>query len=303
MVFDLLSPGCGSQLRPGFLNTHNRKIMDNKESQLLTLRENASNQLAQIKDIETGTDFIDRVKALETYAKATKQDAEMVKMIQEQKIRSMRILGKLLEETDLGGNREQNLKQNTESSTTQPSVKPTLSDYGITKDESSTYQTIAAIPEDEFNKQMDELKDNNSTVKEITITRFKNVGKEYKRENKIKEAVKNEWPEDQQEMKRKVEMGETVTINMNKHLHILNWANSKGLYERVDRFTEWGNPFELGKDGNRDEVCDAYELHYFPYKKSLHHKIDNLKGKVLGCHCHPQRCHGHFLSNQANSKV
>jgi hypothetical protein len=98
-------------------------------------------------------------------------------------------------------------------------------------------------------------------------------------------------------------MGETVTINMNKHLHILNWANSKGLYERVDRFTEWGNPFELGKDGNRDEVCDAYELHYFPYKKSLHHKIDNLKGKVLGCHRHPQRCHGHFLSNQANSKV
>jgi hypothetical protein len=165
--------------------------MDNKESQLLTLRENASNQLAQIKDIETGTDFIDRVKALETYAKATKQDAEMVKMIQEQKIRSMRILGKLLEETEFDKGSAGQGNPNWLGGRELPppnEPKPRLSDYGITKDESSTYQTIAAIPEDEFNKQMDELKDNNSTVKEITITRFKNVGKEYKKRKQDKRS-------------------------------------------------------------------------------------------------------------------
>ena len=119
------------------------------------------------------------------------------------------------------------------------------------------------------------------------------------REQKIEEASRNEWPEDQEEMRQRVEAGETVVINMNAHLHLLKWAQDNGKYERVDRFTDWGNPFELPKDGTRDEVCDAYALHYFPFKKSLHSRLNSLKGKVLGCHCHPQRCHGHFLAQQS----
>jgi len=120
------------------------------------------------------------------------------------------------------------------------------------------------------------------------------------REQKIEVAAKNDWPEDQSEMRRKVENGESVVINMNAHFHLLKWAQENGKYERVDRFSEWGNPFEMPKDGNRDEVCDAYEYGYFPYKKSLHARLKMLKGKVLGCHCHPQRCHGHFLAEKSN---
>jgi len=121
------------------------------------------------------------------------------------------------------------------------------------------------------------------------------------REQKIEEASRNEWPEDQEEMRQRVESGETVVINMNTHLHLLKWAQDNNKYARVDRFTDWGNPFELGKDGNRDEVCDAYANHYFPFKKSLHSQIHSLSGKVLGCHCHPQRCHGHFLASKTET--
>lgn len=121
------------------------------------------------------------------------------------------------------------------------------------------------------------------------------------REQKIEEASRNEWPEDQEEMRQRVEAGETVVINMNTHLHLLKWAQDNNKYARVDRFTDWGNPFELGKDGNRDEVCDAYANHYFPFKKSLHGQLHSLSGRVLGCHCHPQRCHGHFLAEQAQN--
>lgn len=274
-----------------------------KELQIISIRDDAKSQLMQIKDIDSGTDFLDKTKALEAYAKATRQDSEMVKMIQEQKIRSMRILGQLLEQTDLntGSAGSGNPNWLGGSNTRHPSEKPTLSDYGITRDESSTYQTIAAIPIDVFEQQMDEIKADTSTVKEITITRFKNVGKDFKQKQKVQDAAVNQWPEDEEDLRRRCEQGETVVINMNKHFHLLNWAMSEGMYVRVDRFTEWGNPFELGKDGDRDEVCDAYELHYFPFKKSLHRIAPSLKGKVLGCHCHPLRCHGHFLANQSNT--
>jgi len=49
-------------------------------------------------------EILSKVKALEAYARATKQDAEIVLMVQEQKLRSMRILGKLLEETEISKN-------------------------------------------------------------------------------------------------------------------------------------------------------------------------------------------------------
>jgi len=72
------------------------------------------------------------------------------------------------------------------------------------------------------------------------------------------------------------------------------------LFARVDRFSEWGNPFILGEDGDRDHVCDAYDR-YFDDKRSLHTKVKELKGKVLGCHCYPQRCHAETLIKKSHA--
>lgn len=115
-------------------------------------------------------------------------------------------------------------------------------------------------------------------------------------ENKVKE---NPLSIEEREILDRIERGETVVINMNVHFHILKYAKEKGIYQQIDRYSEWGNPFFLNSDGDRDEVCDGY-AEYLKHKRSLHPKLSNLKGKVLGCHCAPLRCHGDHLKTLAD---
>lgn len=104
---------------------------------------------------------------------------------------------------------------------------------------------------------------------------------------------------DEQEMLARLDKGEAVVININIHFHVLKYAKDKGIYQQIDRYSDFGNPFFIDSDGNRDQVCDGY-VDYFKHKRSLHPKIKELKGKVLGCHCHPLRCHGDYLKELAN---
>ena len=104
---------------------------------------------------------------------------------------------------------------------------------------------------------------------------------------------------DEQKMLNQIANGETVVINMNTHFHVLKYAKDKGIYKQIDRYSEFGNPFFLDSDGNRDQVCDGY-IEYFKHKRSLHNKVGDLKGKVLGCHCAPLRCHGDYLKQLAD---
>ena len=106
-----------------------------------------------------------------------------------------------------------------------------------------------------------------------------------------------EWTKDELKRKAIVESGGTVVANMHQDTDraLLMWARKTDRFVRIDRNTEWGNPFEMGKDGDRDTVCDSYEI-FFPRKFSLHNRLDELKGKVLGCWCYPARCHGMYLA-------
>lgn len=68
----------------------------------------------------------------------------------------------------------------------------------------------------------------------------------------------------------------------------------------IGRPSKWGNPFQIGKDGNRDEVCDLYEkmvLSNLDFQEKI--KIE-LRGKNLVCFCAPKRCHGDILLKIAN---
>jgi hypothetical protein len=58
----------------------------------------------------------------------------------------------------------------------------------------------------------------------------------------------------------------------------------------------WGNPFIIGKDGDREEVIDKY-LSWIVLPEQLHIRrhLHDLKGKVLGCWCAPKACHGDVL--------
>lgn len=68
----------------------------------------------------------------------------------------------------------------------------------------------------------------------------------------------------------------------------------------IGRGSKWGNPFIIGRDGNRDEVCNKYEAWLYR-QPALMVQLSELKGKRLGCFCKPQRCHGDLLAKLANS--
>jgi len=75
----------------------------------------------------------------------------------------------------------------------------------------------------------------------------------------------------------------------------------------IDRTTKWGNPFIIGRDGDRDEVCDKY-ITWFPTQSTLMASLHELTGKTLGCWCKSKRfpnrrCHGDFLLKAANEKT
>lgn len=100
------------------------------------------------------------------------------------------------------------------------------------------------------------------------------------------------WLDDERERQQAVESGEAVLANASRDKNLIQWAAGKGLEVRIDRGTVFGNPYVLGEDGDRNEVCNAYGEHYLPHKRSALRQIGSLRGKVLVCHCYPERCHG-----------
>lgn len=68
----------------------------------------------------------------------------------------------------------------------------------------------------------------------------------------------------------------------------------------IGRGSAFGNPFVIGKDGDRDMVCDKYR-EMLAGNASLREKVKSeLRGKNLVCFCAPRRCHGDLLLELAN---
>jgi hypothetical protein len=114
----------------------------------------------------------------------------------------------------------------------------------------------------------------------------------------------DDWRKDERERQAKVNAGETVVANAQSDKNLICWAEREGYAIRIDRSTRYGNPFVMGEDGTRDAVCDAFEIHYLPHKPSISSRIKSgdLCGRVLICHCYPERCHGDCLASLANSQ-
>jgi hypothetical protein len=67
----------------------------------------------------------------------------------------------------------------------------------------------------------------------------------------------------------------------------------------IGRPSKWGNPFVLGKDGDRDAVIAWYEA-WLIRQPALMAALLDLIGKVLGCWCTPAAYHGDVLARLAN---
>ena len=75
---------------------------------------------------------------------------------------------------------------------------------------------------------------------------------------------------------------------------------------RIDRKSQWGNPFPLRREADETERKDVIDS----YRQYLTARIDNgqvdvsalaaLSGKELGCHCAPKACHGDVLADAAD---
>jgi len=69
----------------------------------------------------------------------------------------------------------------------------------------------------------------------------------------------------------------------------------------IGRPSKWGNPFSIGKDGNRSEVILKYRKYILGNQKLLN-DLHELEGKVLGCWCKPKACHGDVIAELVNNR-
>lgn len=63
---------------------------------------------------------------------------------------------------------------------------------------------------------------------------------------------------------------------------------------QICRPGQWGNPFVIGRDGDRAEVIEKYR-EWIQTQPKLLLQLPLLKGKRLGCYCAPLACHGDVL--------
>ena len=66
----------------------------------------------------------------------------------------------------------------------------------------------------------------------------------------------------------------------------------------IGRGSIWGNPFVIGKHGNRAEVIAMYRKYLWRRMSHGQVSLDDLlalDGKRLGCFCKPLPCHGDVI--------
>jgi hypothetical protein len=117
----------------------------------------------------------------------------------------------------------------------------------------------------------------------------------------IEEQSVEGWLPDEIERRAAVERGETVVAKKWRDKNLTHWASQNKLLKRIGRTTKWGNPFEIGKDGTREEVCERFAREYLPNQPALLGAVAELKGKVIECACYPERCHGDTLKELADN--
>lgn len=76
---------------------------------------------------------------------------------------------------------------------------------------------------------------------------------------------------------------------------VVHCRRSHAQFAYIGRPSVFGNPFVIGKDGDRDEVIAKFREYF--YKRieedpEFREKVEGLRGMNLGCFCAPYPCHG-----------
>ena len=92
----------------------------------------------------------------------------------------------------------------------------------------------------------------------------------------------------------------TYVVNLRKEPYDV-YIGRLGKGRNKEEEGKWGNPFEIGRDGTREEVIAKY-TEYILNKPDLLEQIPlELKDKTLGCFCKPLACHGDMLAYIADA--
>ena len=72
----------------------------------------------------------------------------------------------------------------------------------------------------------------------------------------------------------------------------------------IGRGSIFGNPFCIGKDGNRTDVIKKYKVWFYERLKDrlFEQAVQGLRGKKLGCFCKPLACHGDVIKEYLNER-
>lgn len=72
----------------------------------------------------------------------------------------------------------------------------------------------------------------------------------------------------------------------------------------IGRPSKWGNPFQIGRDGTRDEVVAKHRawLALESNEPARAAARRELRGRDLVCFCAPKACHGDALLEIANDE-
>ena len=152
---------------------------------------------------------------------------------------------------------------------------------------------IAPIEDKEWqDKLLDECEQEGHSIKQLR-----------QRVKEVKSFLAQGWTQSQLDRRRKIEKGGVALANLSKgddgepvDSALLYWAEAEGHDEKITRSTDWGNPFVIGEDGDRETVISKYSK-YLEMKDGLLHRLKSgeLSGKLLVCWCCPDGCHGDIL--------
>lgn len=71
----------------------------------------------------------------------------------------------------------------------------------------------------------------------------------------------------------------------------------------VGRPSKFGNPFVIGRDGNRTQVIEKYRRWLADQPDLVASIKRDLAGKQLACWCAPLACHADILAEIANNET
>lgn len=115
--------------------------------------EQARHALAECQRVDEVKDIRDKAEAMAAYARQAK-DTDMIEWATEIKVRAERRAGEMLRD-----GRESGQRASSGGDSKKESPPPTLSDIGITKDQSSRWQSLASMSDDHFETAVATAKD------------------------------------------------------------------------------------------------------------------------------------------------